>query len=772
VDIQDRIPAEELTVMKPGRNDSCPCGSGKKYKRCCGQAAAATPKARRHDSSAALNPQVVAEFSGLVQHGRWSELERKAGALLNARRDVGILWKIYSVALVRQGKEALMPLRRAAELLPNDPEAQCNLGGTLRALGHWQESLLCFQRALKVVPDHVEAQIQAADILSGSGRPREAVALYQRALLHGPRAPEVQNSLGNALFALGQFEESISCYQSALATNPNVARLHSNLANALRKLGRLDEAASSGRRAVELDPRLAEAHNVLGLVLAAQGEFEKALSSYRSALSLEPNHVDVINNLGNALRDLGERRESLACYSRAIELDPSHAESHCNLGNALLDMQRGGEAASSYAAALRLKPDYAAAHLSLSMALRMQGQAAEALRSCEAALGLEPNYVEALALLGELKADRGQFADAQALFQKAIGLEPHFPFAYFNVAMHRKMTGEDAAWLGGVEALLRKSLPLRHEISLHYALGKYHDDVKQFEQAFHHYRTANELTKRNGLVYDAAKLTLHVDQIIADFSAGAIAGAQQHGHPSQSPVFIVGMPRSGTSLTEQILASHPSVFGAGEVVFWDGAYDSFRQGVQQGAAVADLIPAIAADYLDRLTKLSGSALKVVDKMPPNFMNLGLIHAAFPRAKIIHMRRHPIDTCLSIYFQYFLNTHPYANDLDNLHHYYGEYSRIMDHWRRTLPAAALLEMPYESLTADQELWSRRLLDFVGLAWDPKCLDFHQTDRVVITASKWQVRQKIHTASSGRWRNYERFVAPLMPLADAAANASEV
>jgi tetratricopeptide (TPR) repeat protein len=657
-----------------------------------------------------------------------------------------------------------MPLRRSAELLPSDPEAQCNLGGKLRALGHWQEALLCFQRALQAAPDHLEAQIQAADILSASGRPREAVALYQRALRQSPRAPEIQNNLGNALFELRQFDEAISSYRSAIVLNPNVARIHSNLANALRKLRRLDEAAESGRRAIELDPNLAEAHNVLGLVLAARGEFEDALGSYRRTLALEPNHVDAINNLGNALRDLGERRESLAYYSRAIELDASHAESHCNLGNALLDMQRHEEAALSYVAALRLKPDYAVAHLSLSMALRMQGRAAEALRSCEAALAVDPNYPEALALLGELKADRGQFADAQALFQKAISLDPAFPFAYFNVAMHRKMTSDDAAWLGSVETLLRKPLPLRHEISLRYALGKYHDDNRQFEQAFHHYRQANELTKRNGLVYDGAKLTLHVDQIIANFSAASIQGAQRYGHVSQSPVFIVGMPRSGTSLTEQILASHPSVFGAGEVVYWDGAYDSFRQRVRKGDAAADLIPGIAADYLERLAKLSGGALRVVDKMPPNFMNLGLIHAAFPHARIVHMRRHPIDTCLSIYFQYFLNTHPYANDLDNLLHYYREYSRIMDHWCRTLPAAALLEIPYESLTADQELWSRRLLDFVGLPWDPKCLDFHQTDRVVITASKWQVRQKIHTASSGRWKNYQKFVGSLMPLTE--------
>jgi tetratricopeptide (TPR) repeat protein len=580
----------------------------------------------------------------------------------------------------------------------------------------------------------------------------------------------VRNKLGNALFELGQYDQAIECYRSALEIGPDIATLHSNLANALRKLGRLTEAVACCGRAIALDPALKEAHNILGLALASRGEFEEALACYRRALALDAGYVDAVNNLGNALRDLGERRESLAYYSRAVELDPSRAESHCNLGNALFEMQRIGEAAQSYTKALELKPEYGAAHLSLSMALRMQGRADEALLSCEAALAINPDYPEAVALLGELKADRGQFADAQALFQRAISLDPDFPFAYFNVAMHRKMTNDDAAWLNRVEALLRRPLPLRHEISLRYALGKYHDDIKQFEQAFHQYRKANELTKRNGLVYDAAKLTLHVDQIIADFPAATVRGAQQHGHASQRPVFIVGMPRSGTSLTEQILASHPSVFGAGEVVFWDGAYESFRQGVLTGVTAADLIPGIAADYLDRFAQLSDSALRVVDKMPPNFMNLGLIHAAFPHARIIHMRRHPIDTCLSIYFQYFLNTHPYANDLDNLLHYYREYSRIMDHWRRTLPAAALLEIPYESLTADQEFWSRRLVDFVGLPWDPKCLDFHQTDRVVITASKWQVRQRIHTASSGRWKNYQRFVGPLMPLADLAADAS--
>src|SRR6202043_1463103 len=174
------------------------------------------------------------------------------------------------------------------------------------------------------------------------------------------------------------------------------------------------------------------------------------------------------------------------------------------------------------------------------------------------------------------------------------------------------------------------------------------------------------------------------------------------------------------------------------------------------------IPDLTRDYLARLTASAGGAPRVVDKMPANFMYAGLIHAAFPLARIIHMQRHPIDTCLSIYFQNFFNIGPYANDLDDLTHYYGEYQRISNYWRAVLPATALLEVPYEALVADQEHWTRRMLDFIGLPWDPKCLDFHQTDRVVITASRWQVRQKINAASAGRWRNYEKFLGPLQRL----------
>jgi len=543
---------------------------------------------------------------------------------------------------------------------------------------------------------------------------------------------------------------------------PDDADVHCNLGNAQRQLGLLDEAIASSRRAIALEPALSVAHNNLGLALAALGQRVEAVASYRQALKLNPGYVEALNNLAAVLPELGERGEAVALLTRAIELDPKRAQTHVNLGNLLFESRKLEDAEAHYRRALLIEPRNALAHADLGAALRMRGRITEAESSCRAALSVDPNCVAAQWLLGELCADRGQFPEANEHFQRVITTDPGYAFAYYSVAMNRKLTQEDTAWLQGVETLLAKPLPLRHEISLRYALGKYFDDLRQYDEAFGSYRQANELTKHHGNQYDRAGMTKRIDRVINGFDAASILRYQLLGNPSDRPVLIVGMPRSGTSLTEQILSSHPAVFGAGELRFWQTAYSNYEDAELKDHDGTLLIPAMALGYLNRLTALSGNAQRVVDKMPQNFMNMGLICAAFPNARIIHVQRHPIDTCLSIYFQYFSHLHPYANDLGNLAHFYGEYLRLMDHWRATLPAAVLLEIPYERLVTDQEGWTRRMLEFIGLPWDPKCLDFHQTDRTVITLSKWQVRQKIHASSAGRWRNYEKFLGPLQRL----------
>jgi tetratricopeptide (TPR) repeat protein len=743
--------------MKPGRNDPCPCGSGTKFKRCCGRVAPATAP-----PPVALTDTEISTLVALINRDQVDAAEQRTRVLLKTRPNAGMLWKILSVALMRQRKDALPALRRTTELMPHDAEAHGNLGAYLCDQGQRAAGLASLRRALEIQPHNDATLVDAANAMKALGQVRESLAIYQRALQINPRSAESHNNLGNAFLEISQCEEAVRHYQLALEIRPSDAEIHCNLGNAQRQLGLLGDAIASSSRAIAIDPTLSVAHNNLGLTLVALGRRTEAVASYRQALKLNPDYVEALNNLGNVLPELGERREALSLFARAIELDPTRAETHCNLGNLLFEFRRAEDAGANYRRALELEPGNTSAHAGLGAALRMQGQAADAETSCRAALTHDPNCVAALSLLGELRADRGQFSEATELFQRVIAIDPGYPFAFYSVATNRKMTSEDTAWLQGTEALLAKPLPLRHEISLRYALGKYFDDLKEYDEAFGNYRQANELTKRYGTNYDRAALTERVDRVIRSFDAASIRQFQSDGHTSDRPVFIVGMPRSGTSLTEQILASHPAVFGAGELSFWQTAFTAFESAGLKGHGAASLIPGLARDYLNRLRALSGDAQRVVDKMPLNFINVGLICSAFPRARIIHLRRHPIDTCLSIYFQYFSHLHPYANDFDNLAHYYSQYVRVTDHWRASLPATTLLEIPYEALIEDQEQWSRRMLDFIGLPWDPKCLDFHQTDRVVITLSKWQVRQKIHASSAGRWRNYEKFVGPLQRL----------
>ena len=671
--------------------------------------------------------------------------------------------RLLSVAQLGQGKDALVALRRAAELLPEDPEAHGNLGGVLSARGDWEAALVSLRRSLTLQPRNPQALIDAGDVQRAVGRPREAINLYQWALQIEPQRREALNNLGSAFLDLPEPAQAAACYQRALALKPDDPVVLCNFGNALRQLGKLPEAETCTREAIRLAPEMAMAHNNLGLCLAARGQLPEAIASYRQGLKLNPRYVEVLINLGNALREQGERGAALGVYEQAVQLDPRRPDAHCSLGYARFESRRIVEAIASFKSALSAQPSYVLAHLGLAAAQRVQGLFAEAQASCEAALAIAPENPRALQLLGELHADRGDFAQAHELWQRTVALHPRFPTAYASIASHRRMTVQDVEWLRGVQGLLGQALPLNDEMDLRYALGKYFDDTGSFEEAFSQYQEANELSKRYRAEYDGAKLAERVGRIMRLCEPAFFRQTRECASESELPVFIIGMPRSGTSLAEQILASHPAVLGAGEIRFWDKAFEKLEAAAPAPAELAASLPAVARAYLERLGVHAGAELRIIDKMPANFLYAGLIHAVFPRARIIHMRRQPLDTCLSIYFQNFFNVGVYANDLKSLAHYYGEYLRICDYWRSVLPPASFLEVPYEALVEDQEGWSRRMVEFLGLPWDPRCLDFHNTERVVITASRWQVRQRLNTASIGRWRNYATHLAPLAHLA---------
>jgi tetratricopeptide (TPR) repeat protein len=484
-------------------------------------------------------------------------------------------------------------------------------------------------------------------------------------------------------------------------------------------------------------------------------------------VQIRPGYAEAHHNLGDALLRLGRPDDAVASYQRALAHSPDFAEAHNNLGNAQCGLGLLDDALASYRRALQLRPDFPAAHANLGIALRLAGQADAAEASCRRALAIDPNFAASIAALAEISADQGRFAEAEQLFQRAIAVEPETAEAWVGISRLRKMTAADAAWLAQAQRIAARPLPPQKQVQLRYAIGKYFDDTQQFEQAFDNYRRANELTRRYRTGYDRQQMTQAVDSIIRCYDRDWLRRACIDGDASVRPVFIVGMPRSGTTLAEQILASHPSVFGAGELMFWNSAAAGHKPAASGAPgtgewAHAGAVGGLARNYLHMLERLSADAPRVVDKMPGNFLHLGLIHAALPCAHIIHMRRNPIDTCLSIYFQHFEAFHSYATDLDDLAHYYQQYRRLMTHWQTILPAQAMLDLSYEALVGDQEACSRSMVEFIGLPWDPQCIEFHRTSRRVISASKWQVRQKISSSSVGRWRNYEQFIAPLMRL----------
>jgi tetratricopeptide (TPR) repeat protein len=698
----------------------------------------------------------------MINAGRYADAESAARRLAISHQHSGLVWKVLSAALAMQGKVALPALERAAHLLPDDAEAQSNLGNALRALGRFDEAAACHRRAITISPDYAEAHNNLGSALRDIGNLNEAAICYRRALQLKPDLAVATSNLGKLLHDLGQPEEAAASYRRALAVNPNMPELHDRLGNELRELRQLDAAVASYRRAVAIKPDFAAAHNNLGNALRDLGHIDEALMSYWRAVEINPGHAGFHNNLGNAQLDLGHPSDAVGSYRRALELKPDVATTLSNLGSALRDLGQLDASEVSYRRALALSPESAEIYNNLAIVLRLQNRAAEAEASCRRALAINPCLPPAIALLGRMHADKGQFSEAEDLFKQAISIEPEFPEAWSGIANLRRMSATDAAWLNGIQRIVAKGVPARQEAHLRYAIGKYFDDMKDYSMAFVNYQRANELTKMHGSKHDREQLTATVDSLIRSFGTDWLTYARNNGIASPRPVFIVGMPRSGTTLAEQILASHSGVFGANELTFWSVASATYDASVMFGEHAGSIIHGLASDYLKLLSGLSAHAPRVVDKMPANFMSLGLISAALPSARIIHMRRNPLDTCLSIYFQEFNATYSFANDLEDIAHYYAEYLRVMKHWRSALPDGVILDVPYEQLVRDQEAWSRRMVEFIGLAWEPNCMQFHQTDRNVSTLSNWQVRQRISNSSVGRWRNYESFIGSLLHL----------
>jgi tetratricopeptide (TPR) repeat protein len=494
----------------------------------------------------------------------------------------------------------------------------------------------------------------------------------------------------------------------------------------------------------------------------AAGELEPTLLTLGEVLAINPRHAIAHAKLGAAYFNLGRYEEAERANRRATELKTDCAESHFMLGVLLQWKGQFTPAEVSLRRAVRHDPGNPEAWVALGVVLLLRSERTEARECFETALQRQPRNASALCALGDLRAAEGRFEEAEECYRAALESDPLKPAAWAQLAAQRRMTAADGDWLEGVQRTLASGVSPFEESRLRFALGKYFDDLGQYSRAFEEYERGNAFTRSLVPPYDRAATAAFVDDMIRLYTSERLARPPEGSSDSSRPVFIAGMMRSGSSLVEQIIASHPRAFGAGELDFWNEASHRHERSLREAPPDAPLARRLADSYLRELARHSADAARVVDKSLFNANHLGLIHLALPRARIVYTSRDPLDTCLSCYFQDFSSAANFTMDLSDLAHYYREHHRLMEHWRRALPAGALLEVPYSELVADPEKWSRRIIEFIGLPWDARCLEYHRTPRAVGTASKWQVRQPIYSHSVGRWRHYRKHIGPLLEL----------
>jgi tetratricopeptide (TPR) repeat protein len=548
-------------------------------------------------------------------------------------------------------------------------------------------------------------------------------------------------------------------------TAPEVARDRLETAVALHRSGHRDAAEAIYAEVLADHPDHPDALHFLGLLRFEQGRPEDAAACIRSAIAGRPDDAGFHFNLGNILRETGRPEEAVAAYRRAAELAPQEASVHNNLGNTLFDLSRYGDAIAAFERAIALQPNLAAACVNLGCALREIGATDDAEAAFRRALAIDGGLAEAQVGLGQCRQRQGDFEAATASFRRALEIDPDGFDAISNLLQMGPVAADDPL-LPRLEALADNGrLPHKHRIAAQFVLGKVRDDWGDYDAAFARFRLGNALQFADS-PYDAAEIEDLAARSKTAFGHNVLTRfGGRDGGGGVVPIFVLGMPRSGTTMVERILTSHPAVQGGGESGAIEHAADHLQRNLNAAApypeCVADLdrdtASALAAAYIGQFDDLGG-ATHVTDKMPDNFRWLGLIAVLFPNARVVHCRRHPLDTCLSCYFQLFKEAHAYAYDLAALGAYYRAYDDLMAHWRKVLPLD-ILDLDYEDLVADQEGVSRGLIDFCGLAWDDRCLRFHEQAGEVRTASYWQARQPVYARSVGRWRHYAAHIGPL-------------
>lgn len=635
------------------------------------------------------------------------------------------------------------------------------------------------------------------------------IQLIEQAIQSNPHVGIFYSNLGEMHRQINDIEKSIQYGRKAIELSPHSAIALSNLGIAYYDAKQFEAAEDCHKQALALNPKLLSSLNNMGSIYKAKSKLQEATHFYQSAIRISPLFVDPLNNLGALLLEQQAFKQALNYLSQAVKLLPTFADAHCNMGLALLGLEQWDKALDHLEKALHIKPDYAEAYYGLAKVHLHQYQFLDAEYAIRKAITINPQKVELYQLLAEIYHEQGDYKKSLFYLDHAIDIDSTHPHSYLNkgtllMEMGEKIKAEEhflkSADTPNIDnqilahyALVQLhkvkagNVSLKHLLSIlhqstqtpfpnkleyaYFALGKCHDDMGEWAKAFEYFSLGCQI-KRTRFTYSIDEQIEFTHKLIHSFTPQTIEYLQSFASPSALPIFIVGMPRSGTTLVEHILSSHSRVDGAGELNYLNHLIQQpikhhqtslyYPENVQQFSS--ETCHAIANHYLSYLQRFSPDAVHITDKMPHNFIAIGLIHALFPKAKIIHVKRNPMDTCWSCYTKLFTKGHLYSYDLAELGQYYQCYERIMNHWRCVLPSDAWLDVKYETMVHHVDEEAKRIIDYCHLPWEQDCLRFYESKRHVRTASFIQVRQPVYTSSVGRWRRYENELSPLLrPLA---------
>jgi tetratricopeptide (TPR) repeat protein len=671
----------------------------------------------------------------LYNNGRIDAAEKIVSQLVAARPRLAEAQNLYATILIARGKkaEAAKLLTRATKLDPKNPQYFSNLG-------------------------EVERQ---------RGKIHEANAALREALHLNPNDPQALNNLGILLYDKKEYEEAAKCYTRALEINKSYPEAHNNLGNALRSLGRLDDAIDQYQSAILLREQYPEAYNNMASVLTSLGQIAEAEHAYRKAIMLRKNYIEAYVNLA-VLLDANDRGdEALRVLAEALKINPNHHGTLIQVSRIQMSKSNFDQAEQAARLALRADPNSADALALLAQALHETDRFSDAIAACEAALRIKPTAIETNSLYGVLLKSVGRLDDARNQFEKTLEIAPTAYGVYANFADLQTFT-PDNHHLAAMEKILAEAEDRASEryFPLHFAIGKAYDDIGEYQKALAHFQTGARL-KRSTLNYEEAQTLSFFDTTETVFTADFLRNPPYQGKSTEAPVFIVGMPRSGSTLVEQVLSNHPSTFGAGEIKEFSRQLNKLRSrfpGLPKYPQIVQKMNAaqfnvLAEGYLNKVISLAPNSLRITDKLLTNYYFVGLLHILFPKAKFIHTRRNPVDTCWSAYTKLFKDDMPHSYDFGELGRYYQKYDHLMAHWEQVLPPGVMKTVVYEDVVDDLPKMARELIAFLGLSWDDACLSFHQSSRPVKTASVVQVRRPVYSSSVGRWKRYGDGLKPL-------------